>query len=240
MGSWSVYCSVSQIAITAGQKCVLIPLKKQRNYEYLPLCLPVFGEYNDYGGIENIEENENTKLLEEYFCVSIDEFVTFFLDGKNTYDREEAKEVEEKINHLDEIKDCKFMWIDRQVYDFMIVNQDEYHKGYMDYGAIIGEKDSGFDLGISETLIKMIKEKGQEVPEYLLKRSVGSIGSKYLENLETFRDSLVHLMNIRSNLHAMSGYFAPFIVYLTPQSGEREQHQKLLNKFSEINKSYTE
>jgi hypothetical protein len=36
----------------------------------------------------------------------------------------------------------------------------------------------------------------------------------------------------------MSGQFYPHILYLTPQCGEHAAHQKLLEKFAEINKSY--
>lgn len=81
MGSWSVYCGISQISITDGKKCVLLPLKKTASGSYLPYMpatLPVFGEYNDYGGMQNIEENENTKFIEEYFNCKISEFCDFF------------------------------------------------------------------------------------------------------------------------------------------------------------------
>jgi hypothetical protein len=36
----------------------------------------------------------------------------------------------------------------------------------------------------------------------------------------------------------MSGAFEPMQQYLTPQCGEYEQHQLILNKFVEINKTY--
>jgi hypothetical protein len=47
MGSWSVYCGVSNISITDGNECVLLPLKKNDGYHgylpYLPATLPIFG-----------------------------------------------------------------------------------------------------------------------------------------------------------------------------------------------------
>jgi len=36
----------------------------------------------------------------------------------------------------------------------------------------------------------------------------------------------------------MSGCFQPYILYLTPQCGERKHHQILLDKFAQINKSF--
>ena len=37
---------------------------------YKPFSLPIYAEYNDYGGIENIEENITTKAIKEYFRIS--------------------------------------------------------------------------------------------------------------------------------------------------------------------------
>ncbi len=153
MGCWSVNCGISNIAITAGNKCVILPLKKSTSSEtrnWQPATLPIFGEYNDYGGIEDIEEDDNTKFIEEHFGISIDEFSVFLVDGKFTYDREEATEVAGRIQNLDEAKEWRFMWIDRQVYDFMILNHDSYHKGYNDYGTPDMLKLFGFEL-IEET-----------------------------------------------------------------------------------------
>lgn len=59
MGSWSVYCGISNIAITAGKECVLLPIKPNKGeyLPYLPATLPIFGKYDDYGGLENIVED---------------------------------------------------------------------------------------------------------------------------------------------------------------------------------------
>ncbi len=148
MGSWSVSCGISNIAITSGDDCVLLPLKENKSSEYhkyQPATLPIFGQYNDYGSMEDIIEDDNTKLIEEYFGVTIDEFVTFLVDGKFTYEREEAEEVQEKINHLDEIKEWRFMWIDRKAYEAMLTDVDEWHKGYGDYGTPEMLKLLGFE-----------------------------------------------------------------------------------------------
>lgn len=147
MGSWSVYCGISNIAITSGNKCVLLPLKKctsSEDRQWQPATLPIFGEYNDYGGIENIEENDSTKLIEEHFGITIDEFATFLVDGKFTYEREEAEEVVKKMKNHKEAAEWRFMWIDRLVYDFMITDQDEYSRGYNNYGTPEMLKNFGF------------------------------------------------------------------------------------------------
>jgi len=154
MGSWSVSCGISNIAITSGNKCVLLPLKKSRGREtqkWQAATLPIFGQYNDYGGIEEIEKDDNTELIEKHFGVSIDDFAVFLVDGKFTYDRGEAKEVAKRIEKFDEsklkeIEEWRFMWIDRQVYDFMIINKDKWHKGVLDYGTPEMLKLLGFEF----------------------------------------------------------------------------------------------
>jgi hypothetical protein len=35
-------------------------------HRYSPATLPIFGKYNDYGGIEDIVIDDNTKLIEEH------------------------------------------------------------------------------------------------------------------------------------------------------------------------------
>lgn len=150
MGSWSVYCGISNIAITSGNKCALLPLKKSENgrgyLPHTPATLPIFGEYNDYGGIENIVQDDNTKLIEKHFGITIDEFAIFLLDGKHTYDREEAKEVEKKMKNFQEAKEWKHMWIDRQVYDFMSINLDTHSKGHCHFGNKTMMEALGFEF----------------------------------------------------------------------------------------------
>lgn len=351
MGSWSVSCGISNIAITAGHKCVLLPLKENRMNEYggfLPACLPIFGEYDDYGGIENIEKDDNTEFIEAHLGISIEDLATFLVDGKFTYNRSEAKEVAEKLEKagtLKEVEKWQFMWIDRDVYDFMITNLDTHDKGYMDYGtpkmleafgfALVEESKSfpnydpkrfnkkyqkgdvyfysdgrtllsidgrgtyvyhygkgdttsietyfevplelqylknltkkeawrmmdtrnqkielGYILGVDRYSHDMddmladlysrlgedkIKDLAPEMSDKIKKKSSKTIDRKYLDNLQEFGDRIVHLTNIRHNMHAMSGRFFPHVLYLTPQCGEFEHHQKILDKFCEINKQH--
>ncbi len=150
MGSWSVYCGISQIAITAGNKCVLLPLKENNGdgySPYIPATLPIFGEYDDYGGMEKIEKNESTKLIEEHFGISIEDFVKIFVDWK-TYERREIKPIIEKCKNYEELEKWTFMFIDREVYDFMSSHYDGSEsadlgdKGILEY---LGFKYLGVD-----------------------------------------------------------------------------------------------
>lgn len=92
MGCFNVTGTLSGLSISAGTKCVFFPLY-YRGYNdklnhvarivsndgayafYAPFCLPLVGYYNDYGSLENIEENDNTKMLESLFDCSIQNFV---------------------------------------------------------------------------------------------------------------------------------------------------------------------
>ena len=45
------------------------------NCYFNPLALPIMGTYNDYGGVEDIEENSNTKAIEKFFGIKIQALV---------------------------------------------------------------------------------------------------------------------------------------------------------------------
>jgi hypothetical protein len=96
MGHFSHTCKLSHLPIIGGTKVVLFLLKMRDHwYEYsekslrqygttymcsndgttarfIPFAFPIRGEYDDYGGITNIEQDENTAFLEEYFGMDID------------------------------------------------------------------------------------------------------------------------------------------------------------------------
>ena len=82
MGSFDVACSVSRITISGGDPVAYFPLELYKYaYDpraenntliypwcyYVPVCLPIFGEYFDYGFIDGIEENSSTKAVEKHF-----------------------------------------------------------------------------------------------------------------------------------------------------------------------------
>lgn len=76
MGSWAGTCGITQLPINAGDKCrVFIIVKQDYDYEnnggghsyandlWYPRGLPLLGSYDDYGGIEDIVEDLNSKIL---------------------------------------------------------------------------------------------------------------------------------------------------------------------------------
>lgn len=80
MGSWNGTCALTNLPILNGDKVALYILKKNSYTEddvgggfcyancfYHPLPYVIYGEYDDYGTIENIEIDESWKILLDYF-----------------------------------------------------------------------------------------------------------------------------------------------------------------------------
>lgn len=82
MGDYNMACGISNISMGGGQEIAYIPLEVNRfphaigdgnnnliykHCFYSPVTLPVFGVYDSYGGIENIERDANTELIETFF-----------------------------------------------------------------------------------------------------------------------------------------------------------------------------
>ncbi len=144
MGSWSVYCSISRITINSGTKCVFLPLIKNNggSSEYdshIPATLPIFGEYNDYGGIENIVRDENVELIEKMYKCTIEEFCDFLTDGRKDY-KDEYSDWYGK-EHLKPLEKFTYMWVHGQVWEFMT----KYHPNA--YG-----RSGNFDMGNPDLL----------------------------------------------------------------------------------------
>ncbi len=80
MGCWNGTCALSNLSIHAGEKAYLILLVRTSNetrhmgggfcytrLDYSPIFVPLLGEYDDYGAIENIVEGPHTEALLKYF-----------------------------------------------------------------------------------------------------------------------------------------------------------------------------
>lgn len=116
MGCFNVSCAVSHITIHEGDRTFLFPLLPNINeYNYylnkrrddgtvtigpasqylhpdehfIPFCFPIEGTYNDYGSLENIVHNENTKAIETFLGITIEEFIELVTEnrGKDVYDQ---------------------------------------------------------------------------------------------------------------------------------------------------------
>jgi len=144
MGSFNVSCGASHLTINSGDKIVLFPLtinkeytndcnssnwSKQQNPYYKctnfvtnegpfgichPLTLPIFGEYNDYGCLENIEKNEHTEYLEEYYGITIQNIADYFCRAEFEGDEIIKDWSKPKYSNL---RNMAGMFVLREVYD---------------------------------------------------------------------------------------------------------------------------
>jgi hypothetical protein len=138
MGSWSVYCGISNITIHEGDEALLVPLEKAKeNYndfdQWKLATLPIFGSYNDYGEIEDIKKDFNTTLIENEYQCSIEEFCHCLIrseidgkDGQGNLTNEQA----ERICSL------SYMWIKKDVWDLMTnyISNGYGRSGSLDFG----------------------------------------------------------------------------------------------------------
>jgi len=106
MGHYSHTCKLSGLPITGNTPVVLFPLIPNRerfdnsedslakygttyqcsndgmNLQYYPIWFPIKGDYDEYGGIENIIEDDNTKALEEYYDLKIQDICNVLTSGR--------------------------------------------------------------------------------------------------------------------------------------------------------------
>ena len=119
MGSFNVACSVSRITICPGTPVAYVPLELYKYaYDpalanntliypwcyYVPASLPIFGEYFDYGYIDEIKKDAGTKAVEKHFNCPIE--VVVGAQGQAP---------------------CPGMFVHRQIYDCLVHNRiDEW------------------------------------------------------------------------------------------------------------------
>lgn len=138
MGSFNVTCGISGISMESN-KAVLIPLIRSRPtstsdlYEgasisgcaeenrccslFRPFAAPLFGKLDTYGRLEEIEQDVNTKALEKFYKLPIEDFAEVIAHGQHT---------DAKINKVD-ISSWSGMYVHREIYDMMVSLQiDEW------------------------------------------------------------------------------------------------------------------
>lgn len=112
MGCFDVSCGVSNMTIHNGDKAKLLLLIPETSYPnvdsikdmvelepetnfvsgngpmhlYQPFCLPISGEYNDYGSLENIIKDTTVLSLEKYFDITIEQILKIIQSGRNIWD----------------------------------------------------------------------------------------------------------------------------------------------------------
>jgi len=96
LGNFNAACSISSISIGGGDSVVYIPLEISKypykisdgnnfliysHCFYSPVTLPIFGDYDDYGRVENIKRDTNVDIIEAHFDEKIEDIC-----GMNKHD----------------------------------------------------------------------------------------------------------------------------------------------------------
>lgn len=106
MGHFSYTCKLSGLPITGGDPAVLIVMKMRKNLydngeeslrkygstslvsndgtqlKFQPVWFPIYCNYNDYGGGEDIKKDDNTKALEDYYGITIEQIIEIVTHGR--------------------------------------------------------------------------------------------------------------------------------------------------------------
>lgn len=100
MGCFCINGYVSHLPIIEGDKCfALIGLFDKsrlcddicsRFSPFIPIALPIFGEYNDYGSLENITKDNNVEIIEKFFKKDIESILS---NPKDIIDDDNIKEL---------------------------------------------------------------------------------------------------------------------------------------------------
>lgn len=142
MGCWNGTCGISNLPIKSGEKIALFVIERNKYAEtnsggfcyatdqYSPVTIPILGEYNDYGGIENISSNEKLifdHLLSFGFSTDEKEKDRQNLDGK-------PKNLEELLNDYIErgvYQGIGTMMIREEIYNEIINFNDKLKTKYV-------------------------------------------------------------------------------------------------------------
>jgi hypothetical protein len=165
MGHFSYNCKLSNLPITDGTKVVLITMLPQIQFDnynkigtthfisnngpnshFSPIWYPIKGEYNGYGGIENIIKDDNTEILEKYYDLTIEEICGVITSNRKDdgYDdnldciKDKSKKDEYgKPQYLDKYKKLiriSGMWIHGEFYDKLVNEKTGNYFDKLDMG----------------------------------------------------------------------------------------------------------
>ncbi len=148
MGSFNVSCGISGLSINEGDRVGYLILRKPHsaikntiqtngkgdsNYLYCdalfsPFLPPVYGTYNDYGGVEDLDENITSKFLEKRYGIPIKDIIESISVSREIY-YDDAPIYKNFI--ANEHKNSNSQWRtpigeELEVLGFTKINQNEY------------------------------------------------------------------------------------------------------------------
>jgi hypothetical protein len=147
MGCFSVSCGISGISMFSDEACLIPLVPIYKGYQpsldvtficenegvrsfFKPLTLPIFGNLNGYGSLENIERDANVECIEEYFECSIKEF----LEALEMFRDSDNKPFPQKL--ID--KKAGGMFVNREIYKHLSENipSEKFFADYNYYSVL--------------------------------------------------------------------------------------------------------
>lgn len=108
------------------------------NSSLTPICLPIFGKYNDYGGIEDVVDDSNYMFFQDKLQISIEWLIDFLHDkGTLTFNEVEYFEEMKKKNELELQTVCEADNIDAKKSDWEIEKEKDDAKNMTKYRSIL-------------------------------------------------------------------------------------------------------
>lgn len=108
------------------------------NSTLTPICLPIFGKYNDYGGIKDVVDDSNYVFFQDKLQISIEWLIDFLHDkGTLTFNELEHFEEQKKKNELELQTVCEADNIDTKKSDWEIEEEKKDAKNMTKYRSIL-------------------------------------------------------------------------------------------------------
>lgn len=108
------------------------------NSSLTPICLPIFGKYNDYGGIEDVVDDSNYMFFKDKLQISIEWLVDFLHDkGTLTFNEVEYFEEQKKKNELELQTVCEAANVDVKKSDWEIEEEKKNAKNMAKYRSVL-------------------------------------------------------------------------------------------------------
>lgn len=213
MGCWNGTCGISGIGINHGTDVKVVIIKNKSYFPNAtmfiglegyasPLSFVIEAKYNDYGSIENIEDNYALKLFMKWYRNNLKlEKIFFKFDGREDFETDNMADIEpEELFKLMErgkvfLKDKVFKYTDDfQDYVDVEVNIGMFMIHSDVYDSIVNvSKNTSTDCGTAvEDLFEKNVEKKREVDKLIEEARKSDDKDKvikiYSENYDILRD----------------------------------------------------
>jgi hypothetical protein len=124
---------------------------------YSPFAFPIHGKYHDYGHLEDIKEDDNTKMLEEFFNIDISEIVKYI--GR-------PNDVPDKIKNVELYNSLSMTYFRTEVLEYLergwneidLDSTNQYSEGYRMNKFFISLFDKDPNLKRRDELLNSVGE----------------------------------------------------------------------------------